>query len=85
MATVNERSEWIGEFASLISQESGVSLRDATGMAPRFYTELRSFEPSEAAAIVVSTGLIRREDRGLRSSTPQREGPDRRGQARASS
>ncbi len=81
MATVGDKDEWISGFAALISQESGVSLRDATGMAPRFYTELRYFEPSEAAAIVVSTGLIRREDRGLRSSAPQRDGPDRRGRA----
>jgi hypothetical protein len=82
MATVGDRNAWIAEFATLISQESGVSLRDARGMAPRFFTELRNFEPSEAAAIVSSTGLIRREDRGLRS-TPPPAGPDRRGQARA--
>lgn len=82
MTMVGDRNGWISEFASLISQESGVSLRDAAGMAPRFYAELRYFEPSEAAAIVVSTGLIRREDRGLRSSMPKRDGPDRRGQVR---
>lgn len=82
MATVGDRNEWIAEFALLISQEAGVSLRDATGMAPRFFGELRNFEPAEAAAIVASTGLIRREDRGLRS-TPPPPGPDRRGQARA--
>ncbi|HEY9239548.1 MAG TPA: hypothetical protein VIP10_11970 [Burkholderiaceae bacterium] len=77
--TVGDRNEWISEFASLIAQESGVSLRDASGMAPRFYTELRNFEPSEAAAIVASTGLIRREDRGLRALPPP-PGVERRGQ-----
>lgn len=83
MDTVSDRNDWVAEFATLISQEAGVSLRDATGMAPRFYTELRHFEPSEAAAIVASTGLIRREDRGLRATPPPPAEADRRGQSRA--
>jgi len=82
MGTVGDRNEWIAEFAMMISQEAGVSLRDATGMAPRFFSELRNFEPAEAAAIVVSTGLIRREDRGLRSVPPPPAEAERRGQAR---
>ena len=80
MGTVGEKNVWVAEFAMLISQEAGVSLPDATGMAPRFFEELRNFEPSEAAAIVASTGLIRREDRGLRSVPPP-PGRDRRGQS----
>ncbi|CAM5794746.1 hypothetical protein [Rhizobacter fulvus] len=83
MGTVGDRNEWMAEFAMMISQEAGVTLRDATGMAPRFFAELRNFEPSEAAAIVVSTGLIRREDRGLRSVPPPPASAERRGQARA--
>jgi hypothetical protein len=80
MGTVGDRNEWIAEFATLISQEAGVSLRDATGMAPRFFSELQAFEPSEAAAIVATTGLIRREDRGLRSAPPSPSRSERRGQ-----
>ena len=83
MSTLIDRNDWIAEFAMLISQESGVSLRDATGMAPRFFTELQHFEPSEAAAIVVTTGLIRREDRGLRATRRPPADADRRGQPRA--
>ncbi len=83
MGTSGSRDEWISEFATLISQEAGVSLRDATGMAPRFFVELHNFEPSEAAAIVATTGLIRREDRGLRGVPPSASRAERRGQPQA--
>ncbi|MES2991669.1 MAG: hypothetical protein V4844_09625 [Pseudomonadota bacterium] len=83
MGTAGSRDEWIAEFALLISQDAGISLRDASGMAPRFYAELQNFEPSEAAAIVATTGLIRREDRGLRGAPPSAARTERRGQPQA--